>query len=168
MQVLVLRKRIEQRIVQGCDVGGLAGERGPTERSLALTEERTNERRRKAWKGERVFQPGALGLVADVVAVVEDDGTAFLKIDHGADVLRDRLERPMLVLRRILLAQLVRAFQTQAARHITREHVVRGGLVGDDVDWHAAAQQLGKDVGRVADESDRKRALVLRGIRRTC
>ena len=38
-----------------------------------------------------------------------------------------------------------------------RQRVVRGGLVGDDVDGDAAAQQLGQHDGAVADEADRQR-----------
>jgi hypothetical protein len=44
-----------------------------------------------------------------------------------------------------------------ARRQVAVDQIVRGRLVGDHVGAHAAPDQLGKDLRRVADEPDRAR-----------
>ena len=71
------------------DVGGLAGERGPAEWALALAEERPDERWHESRNIECVLHAGLPRLGTDVVAVVEDDRSCTLEVEHGANVVRD-------------------------------------------------------------------------------
>jgi len=89
-----------------------------------------------------------------------------LEAGHRVDLGCDRLERAPLVLARVLLAQLARALERHAPRHVAGEDIVRRGLVGDDVDRRAAMEQLREHERGVADERDRQRALVLGCVRR--
>jgi hypothetical protein len=59
-----------------------------------------------------------------------------------------------------LTQQALHLVQGEPARHVAVDEVVRGGLVGDDVRRDAAPGDLGIDVGGVADEAHRERALL--------
>ena len=54
-------------------------------------------------------------------------------------------------------AQRIGLLDGQPGGHVAVERVVRGGLVGDDVDVDIAADQLGQDLGGVAQQADRQR-----------
>ena len=79
MQLVVLREEVEHGPVGDGDVLGVAGERDPAERALALAEQRADVRRDEAREVEGALAPALAGLVADVVAVVEDLGAGVLK-----------------------------------------------------------------------------------------
>ena len=84
---LVVGEELEHGLVGGGDVGGVAGERRPAERALALAEERADVGGHEAGElpGPRVA--AELGLGADRVAVVEDLGAGVHEADHRLDVL---------------------------------------------------------------------------------
>lgn len=73
-QRLILGEEVEDRLVGGGDVPGVAGQRGPAERALALGEQRPDIGGDEAGEGEGPLVSGELGLAADRVAVVEDLG----------------------------------------------------------------------------------------------
>ena len=70
----------------------------------------------------------------------------------------DRDARAPEVLVRIGHPQLVRLVERHPVRHISRQRVVRGGLVGDEIEVLPAPCELGDDVGGVAEQPDRERA----------
>src|SRR5215469_4575515 len=102
--MVVVRERLEQRVVEDRDVSRISGERGPPERSFALAEQRPDEGRGEARKCKSIFDAGGLRLLADVVAVVEDHRAAFLEAEHRIDLASDRFERALFVALWILSA----------------------------------------------------------------
>src|SRR4030067_812552 len=78
-QTLVLREQLGHRTIGPHDVLGLARERGPSERALALAEHRSDERRHEPGVGEGAFarEAAALGARAQVVAEVKNDRTGL-------------------------------------------------------------------------------------------
>src|SRR5207237_10836403 len=56
-----------------------------------------------------------------------------------------------------LPAQRLGLREGEAGRDVAAERIVRAGLVGDHVSLEAAAQELGVDLGGVADHADRDR-----------
>ena len=70
------------------DVLGIARERDPAERPLALAEERADVRRHEAGEGEGVVDALVLRDLADVVAVVDGGHARALEREHRAHVAR--------------------------------------------------------------------------------
>src|SRR6478752_6618574 len=136
LQPVVLREQLHDGPVGGVDVLRVAGQRGPPERAFSLAEQRADVGGHEAGELERPVVATLPGLVADAVAVVEHLGAGILELDHGLDVPGHRLTG-----------------QVGAGRQVG-QRVVRAGLVGDDVDGDAAAQQLGEHLGAVADQAD--------------
>ena len=155
-QPLVLREKVENRVVGGRDIGRVAGQRSPPERALALAEQRPDVRRHEAGERERPAVPGQLGLAADRVAVVEHLGARVGEPDHRLDVRGHRLAGPPGEPGRVLGPQRGHVLERHPARQVG-QRVVRRGLVGDHVDRGARGQQLGQDVGGVAEQPDRQR-----------
>ena len=57
---------------------------------------------------------------------------------------------------RVLGVGRARLLGREAAGHVAAQRVVRGGLVGDDVELDSVGEEARDDVGRVADERDRR------------
>ena len=108
--------------------------------------------------------PGLLGLAAEVVAVVEGPGPPLLQLEHGFDVGGHGRVRPADVVRRVLFPERQGLRIGQAVGDIAVELVVGRGLVGQDVGREAPAHELRQDVGRVAEQGDRKRGALLHGL----
>ncbi len=103
---------------------------------------------------EGVGATGVKGEAADVVAVVEGDGSGALEGEHGVDVDNHGSGGAADVLFWILAAELGGLGEGEALRDVANERVVGAGLVGDDIDLDAAADEFGQHVGAVADEAD--------------
>ena len=88
---LVVGEELEHGPVGRGDVGGVAGERDPAERALALAEERADVGGHEAGELPRPRVAAELGLGADRVAVVEDLGARVHEAHHRLDVARHRL-----------------------------------------------------------------------------
>src|SRR4051812_33108463 len=86
----VVGKQLEHQLVGSREVGGIAGERYPAEWSFALAEERSNILGDKARNVERVSNTVVESDSANVVSVVESDGSALLHCEHCFHVLDDR------------------------------------------------------------------------------
>ena len=71
---------------------------------------------------------------------------------------RNRLRRAPQILLRVGGAKRRGLADVQTLRHIPRQRIVRGGLVGDQVEVLAAAGQLRHDLGSVSQQSDRQSA----------
>jgi hypothetical protein len=72
-------------------------------------------------------------------------------------VSHNRFCRAPHVLCRIRLSQLERLREAHSAGDVAVEHVVRARLVGDHIGRDSALNDLGEDIGRVAQQSDRDR-----------
>ncbi len=162
VQPVVVGEEVEHGLVRRRDVARVARERRPAERALALAEERTDVGRHEARELEGPVVAALAGLVADRVAVVEDLGAGVLELDHGLDVLGHRGAGPVGEVLGLLLGVLGPVLERDALGQVA-ERVVRRRLVGDDVDLDAATQQLGEDLGRVADDPDRPAATLALG-----
>ena len=140
------------------DVGGIARQRDPAKRALALAEQRTHVRGHEARVGERPLEAAEQRLGAQRVAVVEDLGAGVEEPDHRGAVRGDRGARAADVLGRVGVAQLARLSQRHPVRDVARERVVRARLVGDDVRGEAHAQKARQRVGGVRAQPDAHRA----------
>ncbi|GAA3678162.1 hypothetical protein GCM10022203_09960 [Micrococcus yunnanensis] len=156
VQVLVLGEQLLQGLVGHADVLRVAGERGPAERAEALAEQRADVGRDEARELERAGVAGLAGLVADGVAVVEHLGADVLEADHGLDLAGHGLLGLLGEGVRVGLGLGVPVLLVDLDRQVG-QRVVRGGLVGDDVDLDGAGllalEQLGEHLGGVAHEA---------------
>ena len=67
----IIPKHVKRESIGHMNVVGISGERGPAERTFALTEQRSHIFRHEARNVKRVLDARALRLRSDVVAVVE-------------------------------------------------------------------------------------------------
>ncbi len=162
----IVGEELEDRLVGTEDVGRVAGQGGPAERPAALAELWPDERRHETGVVEGVRDTGLVCLGAEVVAVVEHDGTRALEGEHRADMRGHRLERAMLVLRGEPLAQFDRVTQRHLRGDVAAQRVVRGGLIGHEVEPFAGGRPCGLDLRGVPDERDGQRVAVRSGLAR--
>ncbi len=66
------------------------------------------------------------------------------------------LPHPLQVVVGVGAAQHLGLLDGQPRRDVAVERIVRAGLIGDDVDLHAAAHELGQDLGGVGRQADRE------------
>ena len=149
----VLREQFQHRAVGGGDVLGVTRQRSPAERAVALAEQRTDVCGHEAREVERALAATEFRLAAQGVAVVEDLGALVEEAEHRVDVVCHRLARAVGELVRLLRRVVVPILDADALRQVG-QRVVRGGLVGDDVDLDTAPQQLRQHLGGVADDGD--------------
>ena len=97
-EVRVLGQLLAHRTVGRGDVGRIARERDPSERSLALAEQRTDVRRKEARIVEGPVEPTEPGLGPQAVAVVEHLGAGVEEADHRFAVRGHACARPAHVL----------------------------------------------------------------------
>ena len=81
-QVGVVGEQLQDRLIRHADILRVAAEGHPAERPLALAEQRPDVGGHEAGVAEGVAHAGVERPLAQVVAVVEDDGTAPLELDH--------------------------------------------------------------------------------------
>src|SRR6478672_5415272 len=148
----------------------LSGNRSRTALSVAAmslgspesAEQRADVGRDEPGELERAVVAALTGLVADAVAVVEDLGAGVLELDHRLHVPGHRLAGAVGELLRLLVRVLVPVAELDALGQVG-QRVVRRGLVGDDVDRHPAAQQLGEHLRGVAHDADGPGATLVLG-----
>ncbi len=163
VQVGVVGEQLDQRPVGRLDVLRVAGERRPAERAAPLLEERPDVGGDEAGEGERPVVAALAGLVADRVAVVEDLGARVLEADHRLDVTGHGGAGPLGEGGGVGGGQRAPLLDGDALGQVG-ERVVGRGLVGDDVDRRAPAQQFGEDLGGVPGQADRERAAGVAGL----
>ena len=136
------------------DVFRVAGQRHPAERADAAAEQRAHIGGHETGEGEGVVAANVLGHLADVVAVVEGGDALRVEGEHGFDMgahgLLGRVARAF----GVGLAALEPLLHRPALRQIAVDRIVRAGLVGNGIGAHAALDQLGQDVGGVAEQRD--------------
>jgi hypothetical protein len=76
----------------------------------------------------------------------------------------DRLARSPQVVLRVARTQFGRLLDRQAGRDVAVERIVRGRLVGHEVEALPAPGELGHDFSRIAEQSDRQRPTGLRSF----
>src|SRR6185369_10692649 len=86
IQRAIIGKHLEREIVSLANVLGIAGQRHPTKRTLALAEQRANVFRDEAGYLERVFATSIERLLANVVAVIESNRARTFQRQHRFDV----------------------------------------------------------------------------------
>ena len=145
------------------DIGWIARQRGPAERTLAFAEQRSDVCGDEPGVVERPIETPEPRLGPEVVAVVEDLRSPVEERDHPGDVCGHRRPRPARVSLGIALAQGRGIGQREVLRHV-REGVVRARLVGHDVDRRVHRGERGHDVGRVAEDTDRQRLPSVAGV----
>jgi hypothetical protein len=82
-----------------------------------------------------------------------------LQLQHRRDVPHDRCGRALDVFLGICLAQRECLLEGHSRGHVAVQHVVRAGLIGDDIRIDAASNKRRQHVGRVAKQADRDRIL---------
>ena len=110
LQPRVVGEELEQRLVGGGDVGRIARERHPAERSASFAERVADERRNESRIVERLREAAELRLRAEVVAVVEGDGAAALQLEDRLDMPHHRVARALEIFVGLLGAQFVDVF----------------------------------------------------------
>ena len=101
----VFRKEFERQSVGTGDVLGISTQSNPAEWTFSFAKERADILRNKTGNIVGVLDAGILGLGANVIAIIEGDGTALLQFQHRVDVLSHRLHRTLHVSIRIFRAQ---------------------------------------------------------------
>ena len=158
----VVGELLEHGAVGRRDVGRVARQRDPPERSLALAEQRADVGGEEARVVERPVEAAEACLGTQAVAVVEDLAAAIEEPDHRPAVGGHALARPA--------DQLV----GRGARHLggrlrgevsgdVAERVVGARLVGHDVGREAEVEQLRDELGGVAEHTDRERPPIVAG-----
>ncbi len=87
----VVRQEFTDLLIGLANVLGIARERDPAERALALTEQRPDVGLDKARLVEGVFDAHVIRHLAQIVAVVDHDRAAFLVFEHGPHLPAHRL-----------------------------------------------------------------------------
>ena len=154
----VLGEELHQGTVGAQDVGRIATQGDPAEGAVPLAEEGPDERRHEPRIVEGVLDPGVPGHRPQVVAVVEDDRTGPLELEHRPDVGGHRSHRALDV-DVGLGSPGGRAHRSSAdlGRDVARERVVGRRLVGHDVESLTGLRPGRLDLGGVADQGDRQR-----------
>ena len=96
-------------------------------------------------------------LGANVVAVIERDRAFFLQRQHRFDMDGHRLHRALNVFVGIFSAQRERVLQRHSVWDITVERIMRAGLIRQNIGNHSAFYDFRKDIGAIANQTDRKR-----------
>jgi hypothetical protein len=90
-------------------------------------------------------------LSTQVVAVVEDDSTHFLHIQHSTYVRNHRIQRSLDISLRVTCAQFLGFTWRETCWNVAIQGVVRGCLVGHQVGDDATAHEFGVDLGGIAN-----------------
>ena len=138
----------------------VAGERDPAERADAAGEQRPQVAGHEALDVEGVVDAELLGVHAQVVAVLEDDGAGALEAQQRRHLCGDGAPGELLERRRVAVALGRPAFERDLRRQVARPQVVCRRHVGGDARDDALPVELRVDRGRVAEQADRERPTV--------
>ncbi len=160
VQALVLGEQLLHRLVGLVDIFRVTRERGPAERTDPPAEERANIGGHETGEGKRVLKPFLLRHLADVVAVIERRHASIPEANHGFDMILHRGPRRPVDRLRIAFLLFAPFGHAPALGQVAVERIVGGCLVGHDIGAAVghfftclhAAQDLGEDVGRIADQ----------------
>ena len=153
----VLREQAQDLPVRLRDVAGVARERRPPERPLALAEQGADVERDEADDVERVRDAGLHGAGPQVVAVVERHGAARLQREHRLHVGAHRGDRAAAVRLGVFRPQAERVLVREAVRNVAVQLVVRGRLVGEEIRHEPAREEPFEEIHRVREHAERAR-----------
>src|SRR5713226_5263877 len=111
----------------------VARQRNPAKGSFAFAEQWTDVGGHEAWELERARAAAQLRLGTQAVAVIENLGAVVEEVDHRVDVARHALSRAANVFTGVVEPQLLRVLDAEPDGDVAHR-VVRGRLVGDDID----------------------------------
>ena len=160
MQVRVFGEQLHDGAVGGENILRITRKRHPAKGSLALAKQRTDVGWHKAGEIERVRHAVVVGLLADVVAVVEHLRAGALEGQHCLHVSRHRVHRHLFIFFRIGLPQLVRRDHRQPGWDV-HQRLMRRRLVCHHVRDDSPRGQFRVHVRGVADQPDGARRLIL-------
>ena len=155
VQMRVLREDLLHLGVGFVNILRIARQGGPAEGADAAAEKRADIGGHETGEGKGVFQPLFQRDLADVVAIVERGHARVPEIDHRGDMHLHAGAGGFLDGLGIALALVAPLGHRPALRQIAVHGVMRAGLIGDDIGMHAAADQLGEDIGGIAQKGDR-------------
>src|SRR5262245_8814180 len=153
----VFRKKFQNEIVSQRDIARLSRKCYPTERSAAFGEHRANVCRYETRKVVSVLHTAFVSHGANVVSVVECNGSALLHFEHRLHMDRDGFYRLTNVTLSIRGAEFCRLVQCQTARDVAIQRIVRASLVCEHVGNPTAPDHFRQHSGTVADKADRER-----------
>ena len=129
----------------------------PSETVPSLRKKRPYIGRNEADDVERVVDTGGDGLASNIVTVVERHRSPLLERQHRAHMIRHRTHRLPRIAFRIVHAQSERLFVAHSVRYVAVQLVMRRGLIRQHIRRQVTGDELGEEVGRVADIPDRER-----------
>ena len=129
LQTLVLGEQFQNLIVGHLDIMRIATQRHPSERTFALTKQRTNISRYKTRKIEGIFQPLFQSPTAQIVTIIKSNATHLLQFKHQLDVLHDGFVTQFSVFIRIILSQSICRFHVHFHRIIPNQRIMSTGLI---------------------------------------
>ena len=154
MQSGIVREELQDGLVRPPDVRWVAAQGHPSEGAAALAELGSDERRHEPWIREGIRHAGLLRLRPQVVAVVEDDRPRALEVEHRPDVGGHGGLGSLLVDVGLRGTQDQRIGQRHLRRDVPAQRVMRGGLVGHEIEPFTGGRPRGLDLRRVPDQRD--------------
>ncbi len=151
VQVLVLGQDFFDLGIRFVDVLWIARQGGPTERTNAAAEQRSDVGRHKTREIERVFQPLVQRNLTNVVAVIKHRQAHFLEVDHRLHVHFHRCAGGFFDGFGVAFAFLAPFGHCPALGQITVDRIVGRCLICHHIRAHAAFDQFGVNVSRIAE-----------------
>ena len=164
MQAGVVGEELEDGAVGRGDVVRVARQCDPPEWAAPLAELRPDERWDEARVVEGIGDARLLGLGAQVVPVVEDDGAGSPEVEHRPDVGGHGATRSALVLVGEGGSQLQRVREGHLVGHVAAQRVVGGRLIRDQVERLPGGRPGRFDLRGVTDQRDADRLTSRRRI----
>jgi hypothetical protein len=155
VEVRVVRHELFHPRIGAIDVFGIARQRRPPERADAAAEQRADVGRHEARKIKGVGHAFVLGHLADVVAVIDRGNAAAMKFQHRPHMLGHGTLSGLLYAFGIGPAPAFPVAEGPSLRQVAVDRVMRRCLVRHHVGPDAAPHQLGKNLGRIAEQPHR-------------
>ena len=152
----VAGKQFQYQLIGAMQVLRVAGECDPPKRSLPLAKQRPDVFRHEAGDRKRIRHAGIPGLGADVVPVVECDGSAFLQVEHRPHMRRDARAGALHVVIRRRAPQLGCRGGREAGGDVAVERIVCRRLIGDDVGGEPAPHERRQHLRTIAHDCHRE------------
>src|SRR5215218_425475 len=155
----VFGKRLQHGTICLGDVSGVTRECDPPEWAGPTTEQRANERRNEAWYIECFEHATSVRYLAtEVIAIIEDNTSFGLELEHRSDVSRHRIKNAALVLGGGSIPGLIGRVESHARRDVPDPKVMGRGLIRDEIRHHTSPNQFRQHFSDIADQANRERA----------
>jgi len=154
VQVGIIGQQLLDLLVCLVDVFRITREGDPAERADAPAEQRADVGGHETREIKGVFETRIEGDLSDIVAIVECGDARVPEVQHGLDLDFHRGAGGALDGFRIACLSLFPLGDGPADGEVTVDGVVGGRLICHQVWPHAAADQFGEDVCRIAAQAD--------------